>query len=102
MQALEDKGVPIVEWPSTSARRMGPACAKEFDAVMESRLLHDGNPILSRHCSNAVTKIDNMGPRIVKDSRNSPRKIDAAVAMVICVDRALTGAKLEPVPEFFG
>ena len=102
MQALEDKGVPIVEWPSTSARRMVPACAKVFDAVMESRLIHDGNPILARHLSNAVTKIDNMGPRIVKDSRNSPRKIDAAVAMVLAVDRALTGAKLEPVPEFFG
>lgn len=40
--------------------------------------------------------------RIVKDSRNSPRKIDAAVAMVLAVDRALTGAKLEPVPQFFG
>jgi hypothetical protein len=49
-----------------------------------------------------VTKIDNLGPRIVKDSRNSPRKIDAAVAMVLAVDRALTGAKLEPVPQFFG
>ena len=102
MQALEDKGVPIVEWPSTSARRMVPACAKVFDAVMEKRLVHDGNPILARHLSNAVTKIDNLGPRIVKDSRNSPRKIDAAVAMVLAVDRALTGAKLEPVPEFFG
>jgi len=102
MQVLEEKGVPIVEWPSTSARRMVPACSKVFDAVMESRLIHDGNPILARHLSNAVTKIDNMGPRIVKDSRNSPRKIDAAVAMVLAVDRALTGAKLEPVPEFFG
>jgi phage terminase large subunit-like protein len=101
MQALEDKGVPIVEWPSTSARRMVPACAKVFDAVMEHRLVHDGNPILARHLSNAVTKIDNLGPRIVKDSRNSPRKIDAAVAMVLAVDRALTGAKLEAPPEFF-
>ena len=102
MQALEEKGVPIVEWPSTSARRMVPACAKVFDAVMESRLIHDGNPILARHLGNAVTKIDNLGPRIVKDSRSSPRKIDAAVAMVLAVDRALTGAKLEPVPQFFG
>jgi phage terminase large subunit-like protein len=102
MQALEEQGVPIVEWPSTSARRMVPACAKVFDAVTESRLIHDGNPILARHLGNAVTKIDNLGPRIVKDSRNSPRKIDAAVAMVLCVDRALTGAKLEPVPQFFG
>jgi phage terminase large subunit-like protein len=102
MQALEEQGVPIVEWPSTSARRMVPACAKVFDAVTEHRLIHDGNPILARHLGNAVTKIDNLGPRIVKDSRNSPRKIDGAVAMVLCVDRALTGAKLEPVPQFFG
>ena len=102
MQALEEQGVPIVEWPSTSARRMVPACAKVFDAVTEHRLIHDGNPILARHLGNAVTKIDNLGPRIVKDSRNSPRKIDAAVAMVLAVDRALTGAKLEPVPQFFG
>jgi phage terminase large subunit-like protein len=102
MQALEEKGVPIVEWPSTSARRMVPACAKVFDAVMESRLIHDGNPLLARHLSNAVTKIDNLGPRIVKDARNSPRKIDGAVAMVLCVDRALTGAKLVPVPQFIG
>ena len=102
MQVLEEKGVPIVEWPSTSARRMVPACSSVFDAVTEHRLIHDGNPILARHLGNAVTKIDNLGPRIVKDSRNSPRKIDAAVAMVLAVDRALTGAKLEPVPQFFG
>lgn len=102
MQALEEKGVPIVEWPSTSARRMVPACAKVFDAVTEHRLIHNGDPLLARHLSNAVTKIDNLGPRIVKDSRNSPRKIDGAVAMVLAVDRALTGAKLEPVPQFFG
>lgn len=102
MQVLEEKGVPIVEWPSTSARRMVPACALVFDAVTEKRLIHDGNPLLARHLSNAVTKIDNLGPRIVKDSRNSPRKIDGAVAMILSVDRALAGGKLLPVPQFFG
>lgn len=102
MQVLEEKGVPVVEWPSTSARRMVPACALVFDAVTEKRLIHDGNPLLARHLSNAVTKIDNLGPRIVKDSRNSPRKIDGAVAMILSVDRALAGGKLLPVPQFFG
>lgn len=102
MQVLEEKGVPIVEWPSTSARRMVPACSAVFDLVTEKRLVHDGNPVLARHLANAVTKIDNLGPRIVKDSRNSPRKIDSAVAMILSVDRALSGGKLEPVPQFFG
>jgi phage terminase large subunit-like protein len=57
--------------------------------------------MLARHLSNAVIKTDQLGPRIVKENRNSPRKIDAAVAAIIAVDRALTGRIEEPVPEFF-
>ena len=101
MQVLEDRGLPIVEWPSTSASRMVKACATFLDGVMEERFVHDGNPVLSRHLDNAVTKVDNLGPRIVKEKRNSPRKIDAAVAAVLAVDRALAG-RMEPVvPQFF-
>jgi len=101
MEVLADRGVPIVEWPSTSPKRMVPACAKFYDAVVEKRIEHDGDGLLARHIGNAVTKIDNLGVRIVKDQRNSPRKIDAAVAAVIAVDRALTG-RIEPVvPQFF-
>jgi phage terminase large subunit-like protein len=102
MEVLQEKGVPIVEYPSTSARRMVPACAKFYDAVVEKRVVHDGDGLLARHLSNAVTKIDQLGIRIVKDQRNSPRKIDAAVAAVIAVDRALTGRIEEVVPQFFG
>jgi phage terminase large subunit-like protein len=101
MEVLEGYGLPIVEWPSTSARRMVPACAKFYDAVMEGTLIHDGDPILARHIENAVTKIDALGPRIVKEKRNSNRKIDAAVAAVLAVDRA-TVARIEtPIPQFF-
>jgi phage terminase large subunit-like protein len=102
MQILENMGLPIVEWPSTSPRRMVPACAKFYDAVVEKRIVHDGNPVLSRHLDNAVTKIDNLGPRIVKEKRDSPRKIDAAVAAVLAFDRASIGKIDEVVPEFFG
>lgn len=102
MEILEtDYGLPIVKWPSTSAKRMVPACAKFYDAVVDENLIHDGNPILARHLSNAVMKTDNLGPRIVKEARNSPRKIDAAVAAVIAVDRALSGRMEEMIPEFF-
>lgn len=101
MEVLQGYGLPIVEWPSTSARRMVPACAKFYDAVMEGTLIHDGDPLLARHIENAVTKIDALGPRIVKEKRNSPRKIDAAVAAVLAVDRA-TVARIEtPIPQFF-
>lgn len=102
MEILESEyGLPVVKWPSTSAKRMVPACAKFKDAINENKLVHDGNPVLARHLANAVIKTDNIGPRIVKENRGSPRRIDAAVAAVIAVDRALAGRIEEPVPEFF-
>lgn len=95
MEVLAEEGYPIVEYPSTNAKRMVPSCAKFFDAVVENKLKHDGNPVLARHLNNATVKIDNLGPRIVKENRNSNRKIDAAVAAVIAFDRA-TVARIEP------
>jgi autotransporter-associated beta strand protein len=102
MEILEQAGLPIVEWPSTSARRMVPACAKFYDAVVEKRIQHDGDPVLTRHLANAVTKVDNLGPRIVKDKKSSPRKIDAAVAAILAVDRATVARMETVVPQFFG
>ena len=102
MEVLADNGIPIVEYPSTSARRMVSACAKFYDYATEKRLTHDGNPLLARHFSNAVVKTDNLGVRIVKENRASLRRIDAAVAAVIGFDRAVS-SKLEEelIPEFF-
>jgi phage terminase large subunit-like protein len=102
MQVLEEKGVPIVEFPTTSPRRMVQACATIYDMVVEKRIVHNGDPIIARHLANAVTKVDNLGPRIVKDARNSPRKIDAAVAMIASASRAAGTIEQEVVPQFFG
>lgn len=103
MEAMMNMGLPVVEYPSTSATRMVGACQKFYSAVTEELVTHDGSPLLSRHLSNAVVKIDRLGPRIVKEHRGSPRKIDAAVAAVIALDRATIG-KLEAeelLPQFF-
>ena len=102
MEALQDMGLPIVEWPSTSAARMIPACAKFYDAVVSEKLTHDGSGLLARHISNAVVKTDRLGPRIVKEHRSSQRRIDAAVASIIGFDRATVSRK-EPetlLPQF--
>ncbi len=103
MQVLQDEGYPVVEFNSTNARRMVPACAKFYDAVVDKKVIHDGNPLLARHISNAVVKVDNLGPRIVKENRASQRRIDAAVAAVLSFDRATVGRiEDEPlVPQFF-
>jgi phage terminase large subunit-like protein len=102
MEVLQDQGIPIVEYPSTSAKRMVTSCAKFFDYVTDKRMAHDGNPMLTRHLSNAVTKADALGVRIVKENRNSSRRIDCAVAAILALDRATSG-KLETqvIPEFF-
>jgi phage terminase large subunit-like protein len=73
----------------------------DFDAVMDGKLSQSGDPMLARHLDNAVLKIDNIGPRIVKENRNSNRRIDAAVAALIAYDRATAGRMEELVPQVF-
>jgi phage terminase large subunit-like protein len=102
MEVLADKGLPIVEFPSTSARRMIPACQNLYEAVVDGLMVHDGDPTLARHIDNAVVKTDNLGTRIVKDSRSSQRRIDAAVAAVIAFSRATSGKMEEElIPQIF-
>jgi phage terminase large subunit-like protein len=101
MAVLSELGLPIVEYPSTSPARMIPACQKFFDAVSDNTLEHDGDPTLARHLDNAVVKQDSRGVRIVKEARNSPRKIDAAVAAVLAFDRATQGKLEEVTPQVF-
>jgi phage terminase large subunit-like protein len=104
MEALAEAGVPITEYPSSSPARMVPSTAKFFDAVVSGQVAHDHAPALARHLSHCVIKHDAKGPRVVKEHRGSPRKIDAAVAAIIAFDRATHRREAEPeapVASFF-
>ena len=101
MAILEEMGLPIIEFPSTSAARMVKATATFFDAVMDNKMTHSGDALVARHLDNAVLKIDSIGPRIVKENRNSNRRIDAAVAALIAYDRATAGRMEQVVPQVF-
>jgi phage terminase large subunit-like protein len=63
-----------------------------FESVTQGTLTWGGEPNLSkalvRHLANTTVKTDRFGPRIVKEHRGSPRKIDLAVAAVMALDRA--------------
>ena len=104
MEALAEAGVPIVEYPSSSPARMVPCTAKFYDAVTAGAVSHDHHPTLARHLDNCVVRVDAKGPRVTKDHRGSPRKIDAAIAALIAFDRATHAREAEPeaaVPAFF-
>jgi hypothetical protein len=46
-------------------------------------LTHSGDPDLARHVGNAVVRNDSRGHRIVKEHKDSTRRIDLAVAAVM-------------------
>lgn len=78
----------VLEWNTAHARRMAPATDRMYQAVMKKTISHDGDPRVAAHFSHAVAKSTTLGDLISKDKRNSPRKIDAAVASIVALDRA--------------
>lgn len=50
--------------------------------IEDGTFTHDGNGVLSRHVSNARRKVNQYGVTVRKESRDSSRKIDAAVCMI--------------------
>jgi phage terminase large subunit-like protein len=73
---------------------MTPATARFYEAVVNDQLTHSGDARLARHVGNAVLPEDARGARPAKERKDSPRKIDAAMAAVVVHDRAaaLAGA----------
>jgi phage terminase large subunit-like protein len=104
LQLWESEGIPVTVYSQTPARLV-PACALFYEAVCQKLLTHNGDPTLARHLDNCNVKSDRLGPRITKEAKGSPRKIDAAVCSVMAYDRARYYAntgKAEPVAvEFF-
>lgn len=78
----------VLEWNTAHAQRMAPATDRMFQAVTKGTLSHDGDERMAAHFSHAVAKSTTLGDLVTKDKRNSPRKIDAAVAGIVALDRA--------------
>jgi phage terminase large subunit-like protein len=87
LQLLDGEGLPILEYPQ-SPGRMAPATARFYEAVVNQQMTHSGDSRLARHIGNAVLKEDARGSRLAKERKDSPRRIDAAVAAVMAHDRA--------------
>ena len=68
LQALEGEGLPMVEFPQSPAR-MTPATTGVFEAVVNGRLTHSGDPRLARHVGNAVLHADSRGTRLAEGAQ---------------------------------
>lgn len=87
IEVLMEERLPMVVYPQT-ATRMSPATTRLYEAVSNQMVTQDGDPRLARHIAGAVLKQDNRGARIVKESRGTSKKIDAAVSSIMALDRA--------------
>jgi phage terminase large subunit-like protein len=87
LQLLEGEGLPVMEYPQ-SPGRMTPATGRFYEAVVNQQMTHSGDSRLARHVGNAILREDARGARLAKERKDSPRRIDAAVAAVMAHDRA--------------
>lgn len=88
IEVLQKERIPMVEMPQTPAR-MVPATTGFYEAVVNGLMTHSGDPRLVRHVGNAFLK----NKQLSKITKDSPRKIDLAVAGVIAFSRAVRGKK---------
>jgi phage terminase large subunit-like protein len=75
--------------------RMAKAVGRFHDAVMDGTLTHDGDPVLARHVANARSYETRWGLVIKKEHKDSPRRIDAAVAAVLAHDGITAPEKID-------
>jgi phage terminase large subunit-like protein len=80
-QRLAAEGYPCE--PVPQGQTMIAAAQRFYEDVINQRLTHSGDPALARHVGNAVVKASPQGPRVQKESKGSPRKIDLAIAAVM-------------------
>jgi phage terminase large subunit-like protein len=86
---LQEEGLPVEAYPQ-SPERMGKATQGFYEHVTLRALTHDGHTVLARHVADSVPKPTSQGfARIVKETPDSPRRIDGAVTTVFTLDRAL-------------
>lgn len=83
----------VLEHPM-NASRMGPAVDRTFVAINEAKMSHDGDERMARHVGHAVAKRSPFGDILQKDSRESVRKIDAAIGVVLALSRAQHHARV--------
>jgi phage terminase large subunit-like protein len=66
-----------------SIQRLTRAHERLMQAIFDRKVFHDGDPDLRRHVLNARRRINNYGVSFGKESRESPKKVDAYAALML-------------------
>lgn len=96
-QRLSSIRLPVIEFPANTRNFSEPT--KELDAAMHGmRLEHDGNPVMAWCIGNVVGRFDARGNVYPKKERVE-NKIDAAIALIMCIGRAMVGRPKRSIYE---
>jgi phage terminase large subunit-like protein len=95
-EQLIDDGLPMVEYPQNRGR-MIPACGNAYELIVNKRVVHDGSPTFVDQVLSAAQRLTDEGWRLSKGK--SKRKIDAAIALVIALDRATLVNRQSTMPN---
>ena len=92
-QMLSDEGLTMVEFPQNH-QRMVPACGHSYELIAAGKVAHNADSIFTDQVMAAAQFSTDMGWRLSKG--RSKRKIDAAIALVMALDRVTTRAAAIP------
>ena len=87
VQDLEGMGFTVVPF-GQGFKDMSPPTKELMKLVLEKRIAHGGHPVLRWMMDNVFIRTDPAG-NIKMDKQKSTEKIDAAVATVMALDRAI-------------
>jgi phage terminase large subunit-like protein len=82
----------VIEWSTNRDNHMAPAVRAFNNAIQDGELSHDGSPRFARHIGNCFRRVVNVRNDkgewepywvVYKERKNSPNKIDAAVAAIL-------------------
>lgn len=95
-QILGSEGLPTEVFPQ-SDQRMVPASQLLYDLVMEEKLVHDGDPLITEQVLAAGIRESARGWRL--DKRKSSRPIDSVIALAIGCQLAQYETELSAGPR---
>jgi len=84
-QDFEDLGLLMIKQPM-SVERMSRDSQHLYDAIVQRRIAHDGDPVLAAHVRAGAVKRHERGWRLVKGK--AKRKIDALIALALAFSQA--------------